>query len=146
MAELGVAAGAIGTASLAIQIAQSPRQAVEFWDSVQDAPDDVRQLSTDLRSLTNILAFVEYEVKRSDIPEWQEKIAKESLMIVKIGIDKLASLVSDLERRIGRTSSSSRRYWSWIKITMKEREISKQGDCIKNSRDALVLLQTCLHQ
>lgn len=78
MAEFSVAAGAVGVASLAIQIGQSIRQAVEFWDSIQEAPDEIHQLSTDLRNLANILTVFEYEAKRSNIPEWQGKIVKES--------------------------------------------------------------------
>ena len=146
MAELGVAAGAVGVASLAIQIGQSIRQAVEFWDSIQEAPDEIHQLSTDLRNLANILTVFEYEAKRSNIPEWQGKIVKESLMNVKRGVDRLASLVSDLERKVGGTSSKSRRYWGRTKIAWKENELSKHRICINSSRDDLILLQTCLHR
>lgn len=67
-------------------------------------------------------------------------------MNVKRGIDRLASLVSDLERKVSETSSKSRRYWGRTKIALKKKELSKHRACINSSRDDLVLLQTCLHR
>ena len=52
---LSSAAGVIAVASVAIQLADSVRQIYEFWESVQDAPENIRHIASDLRLLANVL-------------------------------------------------------------------------------------------
>ena len=142
MAEFGATAGAIGVVSLAIQIADSLRKAVDFWDSVKDGPGDIKRLSAELQGLANILGFIEYESRMGLIPEWQQQLVTKSLVSVKQDVDNLASLISKLSINIGGSSNRRQLYWGRVKIVLKAAELAKLHGYIQSSMDILNLLQT----
>ena len=53
----GLSSGAsiLAVVSLAIQLADSVKKIYEFWESVQDAPEAIRQMTSDLRLLAKVL-------------------------------------------------------------------------------------------
>jgi hypothetical protein len=54
----GLSSGAsiLAVVSLAIQLADSVKKIYEFWESVQDAPETIRQITSDLRLLAKVLS------------------------------------------------------------------------------------------
>lgn len=44
--------------SLAVQLADSVKKLCEFWNSVRDAPEDVRAISTELELLMSVLTEI----------------------------------------------------------------------------------------
>lgn len=49
------AASGIAVASITIQLADSIKKLIEFWDSVQNAPNNIRTVLQDLELLTSVL-------------------------------------------------------------------------------------------
>jgi hypothetical protein len=58
---LSAAASAIAVVSLGVQIAESLRELCDFWDSIQEAPEDIKAILKDLR----ILELVISDIRRS---------------------------------------------------------------------------------
>lgn len=57
------AASVIGVVSLAIQLADSVKKLLNFWDSVQNAPDNVKAMAKGLRVLSVVLDNIETHQK-----------------------------------------------------------------------------------
>lgn len=61
---LSVAASGVGVVSLAIQLADSINKLYHFWNSVQDAPADLRAMVEELRLLSAVLNGIGSNEKR----------------------------------------------------------------------------------
>lgn len=55
MEGLSSASAAFAVISLAVQLAESVKQLVEFWQAIEDAPGDVSELFSDLELLSAFL-------------------------------------------------------------------------------------------
>lgn len=143
MAEaLGLAASAFSVVSLAIQLGDSLQRAWEFWDSIEDGPDDIRRLSTELRLLANILLQIqrEYEVGKGDRVE--EQMLKDALELARQDIDELAKIVTDMSRAIRPDQKSLRRKWGRVQIVLQGGKIAKLKGYIDSAKSILNLLQS----
>lgn len=60
--------------------------------------------------------------------------------------DKLASVVSDLARRIDPAQDGLRRQWGRVHVILKEGKISGFRDHLESAISVLTLLQTCRFQ
>ena len=61
---LSGAASGIAVASIAIQLADSIKKLYEFWESVQDAPNDIRAVVKELRLLSAVLEGIQSNERR----------------------------------------------------------------------------------
>ena len=52
---LSAAASGFAVFSVAVQLAESFKKLCDFWKSMKDAPEDLRAISIDLKSLSNVL-------------------------------------------------------------------------------------------
>lgn len=59
MEAISAAASGIAVASIAIQLADSMKKLVDFWESVQDAPNNIRSVLDDLRLLSRVLKDID---------------------------------------------------------------------------------------
>jgi hypothetical protein len=127
---------------LAIQIGDSLRVAIEFWDSIQDAPEELRRKSMQLRLLADYMVVIQYEHRAGQMDDFQEQLVKNALTMMKKDIDKLASVVSDLSQRMSSAQDGLRRQWGRIQIVLKEGKISRFRDHAESAISVLTLLQT----
>jgi hypothetical protein len=134
------AASVISVVSLAIQIGDSVRVAIEFWDSIQDAPEELRRVSMQLRLLADYMIIIQHEHRAGQIEGFQEQLVKNALTMMKEDIDKLASVVSDLSRRSAQ--DGLRRHWGRMQVVLKEGKISRLRDHVESAISVLTLLQT----
>lgn len=147
MAEaLGFAASIISVASLAIQIGDSLRVAIEFWDSIQDGPEELRRVSAQLRLLADYMIVIEHEHHTGQIEGFQEQLVKNALTMMKKDTDNLAGVVSDLSMRIGSAQGGLRRKWGRVQVALKEGKISRLRDHVESAINVLTLLQTVRSQ
>ncbi len=72
MEGLGAAASVIAVASLALQLFESVKHLCEFWQSISDAPESVRDIAKELYVLSTILA----SIANSTVPERQNENTK----------------------------------------------------------------------
>jgi hypothetical protein len=119
MAEaFGLAASVLSVGSLAIQLGDSLQKAYEFWESIKDAPDHIRRLSSELRFLANVFYSIPLE-DRSGLRE---------------DIGELAGLISELARAIGPNQTR-------VKIVLKSSTLAKMRGYIESSKNILILLE-----
>jgi len=143
MAEaLGFAASIISVASLAIQIGDSIRVAIEFWDSIQEGPEELSRVSMQLRLLADYMIVIEHEHRAGQMDSFQEQLVKSALTMMKKDTDKLASVISDLASRIGSAQGGLRRKWGLVQVALKEGKIARFRDHIESAISVLTLLQT----
>lgn len=140
MEVVGSVASIIGIGTLAVQLGNTLNKAAEFWDSVQDAPTEIRRVSRELRLLAQSLNTIEYEYKIGSIQDVHERMVRDALDLAKGDVDELATLVSDLARRMGNDGSIKRR-WGRIKSVLKEEKVLKLKDNVESAKSILNLLR-----
>jgi hypothetical protein len=142
MAEvLGVARSVISVASFAVQLAESVQKVCEFWDSIEDGPDDIRRISAELRWLANYLSILRHEHSCGLIEKEQEPLVRGALEIAKKDIDELAGLVTELSRGMGSDQGRMKRKWGKIQVVLKAGKINKMNAHIESIKSILSLLQ-----
>jgi hypothetical protein len=142
MAEALAFAGSVtGIASLAIQIGQTVHTAVEFWDSVTQAPEELDRMSTQLRFLAGCMSSIQREHKIWPSDELHEQLIKNGLTLMKMDIDRHAILVAELARGMGPFQNRLRRAWTNVKSTLKVDEMKKLQGYVENAIGVLTLLQ-----
>jgi len=63
MEGLSTAASVIVVVSLTIQLAESVKKLRDFWNSIKQAPEDIRAIATDLELLSSVLAEIACEAQ-----------------------------------------------------------------------------------
>ncbi|TVY84730.1 hypothetical protein LSUE1_G000619 [Lachnellula suecica] len=141
MAEvLGLAASVISVVSLAIQLGDSIKKACDFWEAIEDGPDDIKRISSDLRLLSNLIAVIRHG-NDADTGRAQEQLVRSALENAKKDIDDLASLISDLQRALGPTKKGLKRKWGRVQVAMKGGKIVKLRGYVEGAKSSLNLLQ-----
>jgi hypothetical protein len=131
MAEaFGLAASVLSVGSLAIQLGDSLQKAYEFWESIKDAPDHIRRLSSELRFRANVF----YSIPLEDRSGLREQLVKSSLELAKKDIGELAGLISELARAIGPNQTR-------VKTVLKSGTLAKMRGYIESSKNILILLE-----
>ncbi|CZR54845.1 uncharacterized protein PAC_04729 [Phialocephala subalpina] len=150
-AALGVAASVISIASFAIQLADSVQKACDFWESVQDGPEEIGRISLELRLLSNILRSISHEHKEQtqgrasraqDTNRVQDSLVMEALNIAKRDINNLDIIVTQLSSMIGPGHGRTKRKWGQVKFALKSGKINKMKMCIESAKSTLTLLQS----
>ena len=138
---MGVAASVISVASFTIQLADSVQKACEFWDSIEDGPDDIRRISAELRWLANYLSILRHEHSCGLIEKEEEPLVRGALEIAKKDVDELASLVMELSRGMGSDQGRMKSKWGKIQIVLKAGKINKMNTYIESVKSILSLLE-----
>ncbi|KAF8847440.1 hypothetical protein BDZ45DRAFT_607441 [Acephala macrosclerotiorum] len=141
-AALGLAASVISVASLAIQLADSVQKACEFWESVQDGPEEIGRISVELRLLSSILRFISHEQSTGMTDRVQEALVRDALNIAKRDINNLDIMVTQLLSEVGPGHGKIKRKWGQVKIALKSGKINKMKTLIERAKSTLTMLQT----
>ncbi|KFY11224.1 hypothetical protein V491_07313 [Pseudogymnoascus sp. VKM F-3775] len=143
MAEIfGVAAGAISVASIAIQITDSLRIAIDFWEAVQYSHEKINRISTQLHILYDYMAEIQRECRKGQIQGIQEELFRKTLMMMKRNLDKLTDLVSSLMLEISPSQDSFSRKIRRVQIALNEGRLSRAEGYVENATNLLHLLQS----
>jgi hypothetical protein len=146
MEPVGLTASIISISTLAIQIGDALRKAAEFWESVEDAPANIRRISREIRLLVNVLSTIQHEHQTGRIQEAYESMINDALDLAKEDVDELATIISELARKLGPAHSRAKRKWSKVQMVLKGAKISKIRDSIESVKSILSLLQTSRNQ
>src|SRR5271170_3499633 len=125
MEPVGLTASVISIATLAVQLGDALRKAADFWESVEDAPANIRRISRELRLLVNVLSTIKHEYQTGRIQEAYEPMIKDALDLAKEDVDELATIISGLARQLGPANNRAKRQWGRIQIVLKGGKISK---------------------
>lgn len=95
-----------------------------------------------IRLLADYMVVIQHEHRAGQMDDFQEQLVKNALTMMKKDIDKLASVVSELSRRMGSAQDGLRRQWGRMQIVLKEGKISRLRDHVESAMSVLTLLQT----
>ena len=132
---LSVAASGIAVASVALQLAGSVKQIYEFWNSVKEAPDEIRAITQDLRVLSSVLARIANEAQHHEPEATLEAALNGCLANVKI----LTSLLKGIEPGFASTRSRTRK-WSALKAVLKRGQLVKFREALEWAKSTLMLV------
>ena len=143
MAEIfGVAAGAISVASIAIQIADSLRIAIDFWEAVQHGNENINRISTQLHILYDYVTEIQRECRNGQIQGVQEELFRNTLIMMKRDLDKLTDLISSLMLDISPSQNSFSRKIGRVQIALKEARLLKAKGYVESTTNLVHLLQS----
>jgi hypothetical protein len=130
----GLAAGASGIAvfSIAIQLTDSLIKLSDFIETIQEAPEDVKFILSDLRLLSLILDEVQLQPVNANS---NDKTVLNSLQ------RQIASFTALANRYTPGLNSESRRIrkWTAIKVASKRGKFKKYWELLNNTKITLIL-------
>jgi len=123
----------------------------QFWDSLRNAPDDVKVIKNDLMLLTNVLGDIAQEkdlspAVRLTLESCQDKVkvsditfAKGSTIAVLSSIQELDSIVREFDSKFTSSTSKRERLWTALKVTAKSQQFQKFREALSSVRSTLML-------
>lgn len=128
MAEVivGVVASGISIGTLAAQITSSIIRLKSYWDQVQDAPDDMRDLIEELEDLNQLLVDIEEDQRQNPISNLilDPSSSSRCLQHCKQGATRLKELTDSLSEDI-EGNSKLKRKWASVKLVLKKDKIDR---------------------
>ncbi|PQE07814.1 ankyrin repeat-containing protein [Rutstroemia sp. NJR-2017a WRK4] len=131
MDPFSAAASAIGVISLAIQLADSINKLHEFWSSVRDAPQEVREITNDLKCLTSLLKEVANGGNHGPNVQW-------GLECCETKLKSLFNIVQQLDPNFY-SSNRRARIWNSVKVTLKKNKLKEFRDSLEGTKTTLIL-------
>ena len=134
---LSGAGSVIAVVSVAIQLAETIKKIYDFWSSVQDAPQDIRDIVKELQIILDVIKEIEND-------EWISKLESHSIIqtAAESCLDKVQSLY-DFVGRFGSQGASSgrvRRTWSSIKVVLQKDKIENFKRSIEATKSTLTMV------
>lgn len=134
-------ASAFAVVSLAIQLAESVKKLCDFWASIREAPKDIREISADLRLVSNVLTQVAYETQHVE----PDTILVDALEACSGRVKTLSSLLNEIEPGFASTSSRIRK-WTAFKAVLKRAQLMKFQEALEKLKSTLMLAQQNYHR
>jgi hypothetical protein len=135
MAEiLGVVASGISIASIAIQIGESALKLKEFWDTVKEAPEEIKYLIDEIETLSLILSDIGNSEQQGDLPLVGKESAKKSLEFCQKGAAILKGVVKELDEKIAKGKRIG-----GFKAALKKNVTEKLRDRLRSAQFMLML-------
>ncbi|MCJ1380958.1 hypothetical protein MMC17_004067 [Xylographa soralifera] len=147
MAEvLGVVASGITIAGLAIQIASSVQQILDFWASMKGAPADIHNLLEELDLLAEILSSVDGNTDSTDHDETslRQSATLKAARYCQNAASCIDAVVTDLSD--GFAMPRGRRHWTAVKAVLKDKKMIKCLQRLERAKTMLSLAQQCYTQ
>lgn len=127
MAEvIGVVASGLTIGSLAAGITSSIVKLKSYWDQVQNAPEDVRDLIEELEDLSYLLADIADDQQSNPMSSliFDSTSASRCLQHCKRGADRLVELTDNLSTDLD-ASNGLRRKWASAKVMLKKDQVDR---------------------
>ena len=134
MADIGLSGSGLGIASLAFQIGDSIMRLKSFWDSVKDAPEEIKHLIEEIETLSSVLS--DFETTKSNQPE--PEIGTESRSRC-IQFCRKAVGILDVVVRHAEAGIQKRRNAGSMKAVLKKEEIAKLRERLRTAQSMLML-------
>ena len=132
---LSAAASVIAVTSLALQLAQSTKKLFEFWDSIQNAPEEVNDIKLELESLRNVLEQIGHEAQHQP----PNRLVEPALRLCSRKMNTVRSLSTDIES--GFTSSKiCTRKWSALRAVWSRKKLEKVQNSLERLKATLILV------
>lgn len=145
MAEVvGVVSSAITFATLALQVGKSVQNLKDYWDSMRDAPDDLKWLVRQIEVFGSIINDIDADLSQNPVALAikNSQHASQSLRFCEEAVKALNLLCKDLLQDVD-SSSRLRRTYQAAKIVLRQRKIEKHISRLHDVVHLLMLSQQC---
>jgi hypothetical protein len=129
MAEFAAAASIAGFVGLAGQVLQGLRFLCDFFDDLNDLPEDVQSLSTELRILRKVVE----EIETRDANKYSA--LEDALKYCKKCTEKLEAIVKSYDTSA--TKTRTERLWKDMSVAFRSKKLGKYVERLKRARDLL---------
>lgn len=138
---LSGAASGMAVVSLAFQLGGSIKQLYDFWDSLNEAPDEIRGITLDLSLLASVLT----EMASEEQHYGQDHTLNKVLEACCDRVSKLTRITSDMEPGFACRSLRVRK-WTAFKAVLKGEKIRKFQTILEGLKGTLMLGQQSHHR
>lgn len=140
MAEvLGIIASGTSVVSLAIKITENLKRAIDFCESIREAPNDIRRILLELQLLSNLILAIQLVHEKHQSPPVDDATLKQCLSLVKYDMSKLSSIILELERKLS-SEKIIKRSWARVQVVLSEKKIARLRSLLEGAKGALQLL------
>jgi len=133
---LSTAASAIAVVSLGVQLAENVKKLYDFWDSIKEAPEDIRAISADLKLLSSGLTQIACEAQHVE----PDVTLEDTLQVCSIRVKELTTLLNEIEPGFASTRSHLRK-WTAFKAVLKRGQLTKIEKALEGLKSTLSLVQ-----
>ncbi len=133
---LSAAASLMAVTSLAFQLAHTTKQLFEFWESIQDAPEDIRKIKSDLEFLTKVLEYIAREARQQS----PDHLMESALRLCSDKIDTIMSLTLALEPNFASGKLVVRK-WGAFRLVLKRDKFKQLRKSLDRMKDTLMMVQ-----
>ena len=135
MEGLSAAASVIAVSSLAFQLAEGTKKLLEFWDSIQNAPEEVNDIKLELESLRNVLEQIGREAQHQPPNQLVEPILRSCSR----KINTIKSLTADIESGFASSKIYTRK-WSALQAVLSRKKLEKVQRSLERLKATLLLV------
>jgi len=143
MEALAAASSVLAVVSVAIQLTSSIQKLVSFWDTIQDAPASVLELTSHLRVLGALIGAIEIDLKGKIIHDARgaddAALAKDCLGICLLSVGKLEALTRELDGVL--QGRGVKRRWACLKKAFREKKLEGCWAEVERAKCLLLLYQ-----
>ena len=126
----------LSAAASVMQLAESFKKLYDFWNSIKEAPEDIRAISVDMQNLSNILSQIANETQHVEPDATLIAVLNGCCVKVKT----LNTLLNDIEP--GFASKKYRvRQWTAFKAVLKHGKLMKYQVALDRLKIDLLLVQ-----
>ena len=136
MEGLSAAASGITVGVIAVQLAERIKMLSDFWNSMKEAPEDIRAISLDLKFLSSVLTQIAHEAHYVEPDETLLAILDTCSFRAKT----LVALLNEIEPGFSSTSVRVRK-WTAFKATLKNGQVMKFKEALERVKSTLILAQ-----
>jgi hypothetical protein len=134
MADVGLSGSSLGIASVAFQIGDSIIRLKSFWDSVKDAPEEIKHLIEEIENLSSVLSDFETTDTGQLEPEIGNEARSRCVHLCRKAVGILDSVVKNIDAEI-----RTRRRVGSLKAVLKQTEIVKLRKRLTTAQSILML-------
>lgn len=131
---LSTAAGGFAVVSVTLQLVDGINKLHDFWNSITEAPEDIKDNLDDLRLLSNVLTQTAHHQQRNP----PDRTLADVLNVCHAKVQRLITLLEEIEPGFASRSSYIRR-WTAVKATMKQGKLKKFEDRLARLKSTLLL-------
>lgn len=132
---------ALAVPSLALQLLDKVKELHDFWGSLKDAPDDIRTVVRDLKSLTEVLD----QIREDETQHMPNKTMRDLLDDCRQKVNSWEVMVKPLEQGF-KSKSRPVRKWSSFKAVSQDEKFKKFCESLQETKITLILAQQRLNR
>lgn len=131
---LSTAASGFAVVSITIQLVDGIKKLHDFWNSITEAPEDIKDNLLELKVLSSVLTQIAHDKQRHEPDPTFADVLRDCCAKV----SRLATLLGEIAPGFASTSSHIRR-WTAMKAVLKQEKLKKFQDGLERLKNTLSL-------